>query len=122
MVDYGSAGADGGHEGPFVDGVVDTYERVAAIHHRAPATKRDGTLELARFEDVVAVAKRRDVHSIAPAAAAIGAMASGAVGIWFPVATGGGCCSVGGGSNAVWAHLGLGVLVLGLLSKRRRRR
>ncbi|MEX1009359.1 MAG: cytochrome P450 [Acidimicrobiia bacterium] len=78
MADSASAVADGGRDGAFVDGVVDTYERVAAIHHGTPATKRDGALELTRFEDVVAVTKRRDVHSIDPDAVAIVSMALGA--------------------------------------------
>ena len=33
MVEYGSAGAEAA-PGAFVDGVVDTYERIAAIHRR----------------------------------------------------------------------------------------
>jgi cytochrome P450 len=78
MAEYGSPGADGGTVGAFVDGVVDTYERVAAIHHGARVTKRHNTLELTRFDDVVAVTKRRDVHSIDPDSAAIVAMAIGA--------------------------------------------
>ena len=78
MTDYGSASADGDRDRRFVDGVVDTYERVAAIHDGAPPIKRDGTVELTRFDDIVAVTKRRDVHSIDPDAAAIVSMALGA--------------------------------------------
>jgi cytochrome P450 len=78
MTDYGSASVDGDRDRRFVDGVVDTYERVAANHDGAPPINRDGTLELTRFDDIVAVTKRRDVHSIDPDAVAIVAMALGA--------------------------------------------
>src|SRR6478735_8699199 len=80
MAEYGGSGATQGDDGAgaFVDGVVDTYKRVAAIHHGGPPIKRHGTLELTRFDDIVAVTKRRDVHSIDPDAAAIVAMALGA--------------------------------------------
>ena len=59
---HGSSGGDGG--GAFVDGVVDTYERVAEIHPGPPVIRAGNTIELTRFEDVVAVTKRRDVHSM----------------------------------------------------------
>ena len=74
MTEHASPGA----ARAFVDGVVDTYERIAAIHDGAPLTKRDGTVELTRFDDIVAVTKRRDVHSIDPDMAAIVSMALGA--------------------------------------------
>ncbi len=77
MTEYGRAGVDDGAHA-FVDGVVDTYERVAAIHRGLPLAKSGNTVELTRFDDVVAVTKRRDVHSIDPDAAAIVAMALGA--------------------------------------------
>ena len=77
-MEYGGSGVDGGNDRAFVDGVVDTYERVAAIHNGAPLSKRDGTVALTRFDDIVAVTKRRDVHSIDPDAAAIVSMALGA--------------------------------------------
>lgn len=77
MTDYASTGADG-TSAIFVDGIVDTYERVAKIHRGPRATKRDNRVELTRFEDIVAVTKRRDVHSIDPDAAAIVSMALGA--------------------------------------------
>ena len=64
--------------GAFVEGVVDTYKRVAAIHNDARITKHDTTVELTRYADVVAVTKRRDVHSIDPDTAAIVAIALGA--------------------------------------------
>ena len=76
MAEYGSSGT--GASGAFVDGVIDTYERVAAIHGGPPITKRDNTVELTRFEDVVAVTKRRDVHSIDADTAVIVSMALGA--------------------------------------------
>ena len=78
MAEYGSTGDDGSDGGAFVEGVVDTYERVAAIHHGPRVTKRDGTVELTRLEDVVTVTKRRDVHSIDPDTAAIVSIALGA--------------------------------------------
>ena len=64
--------------GAFVEGVVDTYEWVAAIHNGARITKHDTRVELTRYDDVVAVTKRRDVHSIDPDTAAIVAIALGA--------------------------------------------
>ena len=42
MTAYESSGDDGSgsdHEGAFVDGVVDTYERIAAVHGGRPLTK-----------------------------------------------------------------------------------
>jgi cytochrome P450 len=79
MTDYTdtSTGAEG-ISAIFVDGIVDTYERVATIHRGPRATKRDNTVELTRFDDIVAVTKRRDVHSIDPDAVAIVSMALGA--------------------------------------------
>jgi cytochrome P450 len=74
MAESVSTGADDA----FVDGVVDTYERVAAIHHGAPATRRDRTVELTRYEDVVAVTKRRDVHSMDADTAVVVSLALGA--------------------------------------------
>ena len=78
MTAYESPGADGGDAGAFVDGVVDTYERIAAVHGGRPLTKHGNTVELTRFDDIVAVTKRRDVHSIDPDAVAIVSMALGA--------------------------------------------
>ena len=62
----------------FAEGVVDTYERVAAIHRGPRVTKHDATVELTRFDDVVAVTKRRDVHSIDPDTAVVVSLALGA--------------------------------------------
>ena len=59
-------GAGSDHEGAFVDGVANTYERIAAVHGGRPLTKEGNTIELTRFDDIVAVTKRRDVHSIDP--------------------------------------------------------
>jgi cytochrome P450 len=78
MTEYGGTGADGGSDGAFVDGVVDTYERVAAIHHGAPVTRRDHTVELTRYDDIVTVTKRRDVHSMDADTAVVVALALGA--------------------------------------------
>ena len=77
MTQYGTTDAADGDARAFVDGVADTYERIAAIHHHAPLTKRDHTLELTRYDDVVAVTRRRDVHSIDPDAAVLLATALG---------------------------------------------
>ena len=71
-------GAGSDHEGAFVDGVANTYERIAAVHGGRPLTKEGNTIELTRFDDIVAVTKRRDVHSIDPDAVAIVSMALGA--------------------------------------------
>jgi cytochrome P450 len=52
----------------FEDGVQDVYQRVATIHDR-PGVPRDpeaGTVTFTRMADVVAVTKRRDVHSMDP--------------------------------------------------------
>ena len=78
MAEYGGAGADADTAGTFVEGVVDTYERVAAIHQGPPVTRRDNTVELTRFEDVLEVTKRRDVHSMDPETAAVVALSLGA--------------------------------------------
>lgn len=78
MTEYGSMGADSGSDAIFADGVVDTYERIASIHRGPRATKRNNMVELTRFDDIVAVTKRRDVHSIDPDMAAIVSMALGA--------------------------------------------
>ena len=78
MTEYGSPGVGDRNGGTFVDGVVNTYERVAATHDGKPPTKHGTTIELTRFDDIVAVTKRRDVHSIDPDAAAIVSMALGA--------------------------------------------
>ena len=78
MTEYGSTSAERGSDDAFVDGVVDTYERVAALHQGAPPTKRDHTVELTRYDDIVTVTKRRDVHSIDADTAVIVSMALGA--------------------------------------------
>ncbi len=70
--------ASEGADRAFVDGVADTYERVAALHDDQRITKRDQTVELTRYDDVVAVTKRRDVHSMDADTAVIVAMAIGA--------------------------------------------
>ena len=75
MAEYGNIEADTFVDG-IVDGVADIHERLAAIHRGV--TKRDGTLQLTRFDDVVAVNKRRDVHSMDPDTVEFVAMALGA--------------------------------------------
>ena len=73
----GSAGA--GAAGPaFVNGVADTYERIAATHTGPRVTRHDGRVEVTRFEDVVTVTKRRDVHSMDPDTALVVGLALGA--------------------------------------------
>ena len=67
-----------GADRAFVDGVADTYERVAAIHDGARVTRREHTVELTRYDDIVAVTKRRDVHSMDPDTAVVVALALGA--------------------------------------------
>ncbi len=47
---------------------------------------------------------------------------AGNSGACVPVSDSGGCCSVGGGSNQVWFHLGISGLILGFLVRRRRKR
>lgn len=74
----GDGTGDGQHPHVFVDGVVDTHQRVAALHHGPRVVRRGGAVELTRFEDVVAVTKRRDVHSMDPDTAAVVALALGA--------------------------------------------
>jgi cytochrome P450 len=76
VAEYGSTEAVD-DAGAFVDGVADTYERLAAVPRDAPI-ERDAGLDLTRYEDVVAVTKRRDVHSIDPDSAVLVAMALGA--------------------------------------------
>src|SRR5262245_41308236 len=74
-------GADARHvtDGVFQDGVVDVYERIAGIHDGRPqATKVDSQVELTSYEDIVAVTKRRDVHSMDPDTAAVLTVALGA--------------------------------------------
>ena len=46
-------GAGSDHEGAFVDGVANTYERIAAVHGGRPLTKEGNTIELTRFDDIV---------------------------------------------------------------------
>jgi MYXO-CTERM domain-containing protein len=43
-------------------------------------------------------------------------------GVCFDGSTGGGCCAVDRGGGAWWAHAGVAALVLGLVTRRRRRR
>lgn len=76
MAEYGGM-ADIG-DGAFVDGVADTYERVAAIHHEPRTVSREQVVELTRFDDVVTVTKRRDVHSMDPDTVAVLGMVLGA--------------------------------------------
>ncbi len=71
MAEYGSTEAD-----TFTDGIADIHERLAAIHRGV--TKSEGSLQLTRFDDVVAVNKRRDVHSIDPETVEFVAMVLGA--------------------------------------------
>src|SRR5262245_37662365 len=63
-------GVDGDNRA-FVDGVADTYERIAAVHGGDKLTRSANGLELTRYEDVLAVTRRRDVHSIDPDAAGL---------------------------------------------------
>jgi cytochrome P450 len=67
-----------GDDYAFVDGVADTYERIAEIHGGSKLTRSATGLELTRYDDVVAVTRRRDVHSIDPDAATMLGMALGA--------------------------------------------
>jgi cytochrome P450 len=62
----------------FVDGVPDVYERFGGVHRDGSVVKRDSSVELTRYDDVVAVTRRRDVHSIDPDAAILAAMVLGA--------------------------------------------
>jgi cytochrome P450 len=81
MTDYGSAqgiGTDHDHEPAFVDGVADTHERVATIHDGPRVRRRKNAVELTRFDDIVAVTKRRDVHSMDADTAVVVALALGA--------------------------------------------
>ena len=75
MTEYGSTEADTFADG-IVDGVADIHERLATIDRSV--TKRDCTVALTRFDDVVAVNKRRDVHSIDPETVEFVAMVLGA--------------------------------------------
>lgn len=62
MADYGAIDAGD----VFQDGVADTHERVATLH-QGPRVMRDATgVSFTRMEDIVAVTKRRDVHSMDP--------------------------------------------------------
>lgn len=78
MASYDSQSPGASSRRAFVEGMADTYERVAAIHDGPRITKRGNAVELTRFEDVVAVTKRRDVHSMDPDTAMVVALALGA--------------------------------------------
>jgi cytochrome P450 len=69
MVEYGST--QDVSDRAFVDGVADTYERVAAIHRQPRIERHEQVVELTRFDDVVTATKRRDVHSMEPETAAV---------------------------------------------------
>ncbi|HEY7106086.1 MAG TPA: cytochrome P450 [Acidimicrobiia bacterium] len=75
MAEYGSMWPVGDAEA-FVDGVPDTYERVAAVTREA--VRLEHAVELTRYEDIAAVTKRRDVHSMDPDSVALAAMVLGA--------------------------------------------
>jgi cytochrome P450 len=64
--------------GSDVDGVVDVFERIAALHRGGAVTRQGNRLSLTRYDDVVTVTRRRDVHSIDADSAVIVAMALGA--------------------------------------------
>jgi cytochrome P450 len=70
--------ADSGTPGVIVDGVADTYERLAAAHDLGTPGKIHTILELTRFADIVEVTKRRDVHSMDPDTAVFVSLALGA--------------------------------------------
>ena len=46
MTEYGTTGGARRNDAAFVDGVIDTYERVAAIHDGPRVTKRGAMVEL----------------------------------------------------------------------------
>jgi cytochrome P450 len=75
MAEYGSTWALD-DAGAFVDGVPDTYERVAGITR--DAVKHGNAVQLTRYEDIAAVTKRRDVHSMDPDSVLLASMALGA--------------------------------------------
>jgi cytochrome P450 len=80
MAEYGTSEAVGGVGAVdgMGDGVVDVYERIAALHGGSPVVRHEKRLTLTRYDDVVAVTRRRDVHSIDADSAVIVAMALGA--------------------------------------------
>ena len=78
MAEDGPTSLKNGTRDVLIDGVVDTYEGMAAFHDGAAPTRTGNTLELTRFEDMVAVTKRRDVHSMDPDTAVFVSLALGA--------------------------------------------
>jgi cytochrome P450 len=62
----------------LVEGEPQTYERIATIHDGPRVVRRLGGIELTRYDDITAVTKRRDVHSMDPDAIGAIAMALGA--------------------------------------------
>jgi cytochrome P450 len=82
MAEYGSSNAAGsdavGSDAAVADGVADVYERLAATHGGTSPIRHGNALDLTRYEDVLAVTRRRDVHSIDPDAAVLVATALGA--------------------------------------------
>ena len=78
MAEYGTTEAVGGAADGMGDGVVDVYERIAALHGGGPVVRHEKRLTLTRYDDVVAVTRRRDVHSIDADSAVIVSMALGA--------------------------------------------
>jgi cytochrome P450 len=50
----------------FEDGVVDVYQRVGGLHDGQRAVRDADSVTFTRMEDIVAVTKRRDVHSMDP--------------------------------------------------------
>ncbi len=78
MAEDGPTSLKNGTRDVLIDGVADTYEGMAGFHDGAAPTRTGNTLELTRFEDVVAVTKRRDVHSMDPDTAVFVSLALGA--------------------------------------------
>jgi cytochrome P450 len=50
----------------FEDGIVDVYQRLGALHGGQRAVRVAESVTFTRMEDIVAVTKRRDVHSMDP--------------------------------------------------------
>jgi cytochrome P450 len=78
LAEYSGTNMGSNLDGVFEDGVADLHERIATVHDGPRFVKDRHGVTLTRLEDIVAVNKRRDVHSMDPETLVLASMTLGA--------------------------------------------
>src|SRR5579863_1648267 len=66
LAEYSGTDMGNNLDGVFDDGVADLHERIVEVHRGPRLVKDRHGVTLTKLEDIVAVNKRRDVHSMDP--------------------------------------------------------